>query len=82
MRWECERKNLRCGIKYGSEVTTFFAVGSTETDRDANFVSVIFKIIYHVSHPMMIMMVMTVMVMITTMIKLLVKNLPFWNSAM
>jgi hypothetical protein len=53
------------------------AVGSTETDGDANFMDVIFKIIYHISLLTMVMMTM----MVTTVIKLLVKKFTILKSA-
>jgi len=58
------------------------AIGSNETEGDANFMDVIFKIIYHISLLTMVMttMVMTMMV-ITTVIKLLVNKFTILKSA-
>lgn len=53
------------------------AVGSTETEGDANFMDVIFKIIYCVSLLTMVMMT----VMITTVIKRLVNKFTVLKSA-
>jgi len=53
------------------------AIGNTETEGDANFMDVIFKIIYHIS---LLTMVMTMMV-ITTVIKLLVNKFTILKSA-
>jgi len=53
------------------------AVGSTETERDANFMDVTFKIIYPVSLLRMVMMT----TMITTVIKLLLNEFTILKSA-
>jgi hypothetical protein len=53
------------------------AIGSTETEGDANFMDVIFKIIYHISLLMMVMMTMAV----TAVIKLLVNKFTTLKSA-